>query len=164
MNNVYPFNILSTATFVVDAMTSFHGNGTPGVQESFFSNNHTRNITTTDKRKLFPAPNTPEKQEIILYIIKLRNKSWKPDCFFLVLTWVGGYQYFIPNWRRGIKFTNIRQSMLKLKHILASINYFDSDMSNSTNTVVYFDWKTVIYIYACGQCHTKFMLSNSSRR
>jgi hypothetical protein len=26
--------------------------------------------------------------------------------------------------------------------------YFDSDMSKSTNTVVYFDWKTVIYIYA----------------
>jgi hypothetical protein len=28
--------------------------------------------------------------------------------------------------------------------------YFDSDMSKSTNTVVYFDWKTVIYIYVCG--------------
>jgi hypothetical protein len=25
--------------------------------------------------------------------------------------------------------------------------YFDSDMSKSINTVVYFDWKTVIYIY-----------------
>jgi hypothetical protein len=25
--------------------------------------------------------------------------------------------------------------------------YFDSDMFKSTNTVVYFDWKTVIYIY-----------------
>ena len=25
--------------------------------------------------------------------------------------------------------------------------YFDSDMSKSTNTVVHFDWKTVIYIY-----------------
>ena len=25
--------------------------------------------------------------------------------------------------------------------------YFDSDMTKSTNTVVYFDWKTVIYIY-----------------
>ena len=31
--------------------------------------------------------------------------------------------------------------------------YFDSDMSKSTNTVVYFDWKTVIYIYACRKCH-----------
>ena len=30
--------------------------------------------------------------------------------------------------------------------ILASMNYFDSDMSKSTNTVVYFDWKTGIYI------------------
>jgi hypothetical protein len=32
-----------------------------------------------------------------------------------VLTWIGGYQYFIPSQKRGIKFTNIRQSMLKLK-------------------------------------------------
>jgi len=44
------------------------------------------------------------------------------------------------------------------------MNYFDSDMSNSSNTVVYFDWKTVIYIYACEQCRTQFMLPNSSRR
>ena len=36
--------------------------------------------------------------------------------------------------------------------------YFDSDMSMSTNTVVYFDWKTVIYIYVCGKCRTQFML------
>ena len=31
-------------------------------------------------------------------------------------------------------------------------------MSKSTNTVVYFDWKTVIYIYVCGKCRTQFML------
>ena len=38
--------------------------------------------------------------------------------------------------------------MLKLqKRILASMIYFDSDMTKITNTVVYFDWKTVIYIY-----------------
>jgi hypothetical protein len=36
--------------------------------------------------------------------------------------------------------------------------YFDSDMSNSTNTVVYFDWKTVIYIYVCGKCRSQFIL------
>ena len=47
--------------------------------------------------------------------------------------------------------------MLKLKHILASMIYFDSDMSKSTNTVVYFDWQTVIYIYVSGKCRTKFM-------
>jgi hypothetical protein len=39
--------------------------------------------------------------------------------------------------------------------------YFDSDMSKSTNTVVYFDWKTSIYIYVCGICCTQFMLPNS---
>ena len=31
-------------------------------------------------------------------------------------------------------------------------------MSKSTNTVVYFDWKTGIYIYVCGKCRTQFML------
>ena len=36
---------------------------------------------------------------------------------------------------------------------------FDSDMTKSTHIVVYFDWKTVIYIYACGNCRTQFMLS-----
>ena len=41
---------------------------------------------------------------------------------------------------------------------MASMIYLDSDMSKSTNTVVYFDWKTVIYIYACGKCRTQFML------
>ena len=37
--------------------------------------------------------------------------------------------------------------------------YFDSDMSKSINTVILFDWKTVIYIYVCGKCRTQFMLS-----
>ena len=36
--------------------------------------------------------------------------------------------------------------------------YFDSGMSKSTNTVIYFDWKTVICIYVCGKCGTQFML------
>ena len=36
--------------------------------------------------------------------------------------------------------------------------YFDFDMSQSTNTVVYFDWKKVIYIYIRGKCRTQFML------
>jgi len=30
-------------------------------------------------------------------------------------------------------------------------------MSKSTNTV-YFDWKTIIYIYVCGKCRTQFMV------
>jgi hypothetical protein len=32
------------------------------------------------------------------------------------------------------------------------MNYFHPDISKSINTVVYFDWKTVIFIYACRQC------------
>ena len=36
--------------------------------------------------------------------------------------------------------------------------FFDFEMSKSTNTVVYFDWKTVMYIYVSGKCRTQFML------
>jgi hypothetical protein len=64
---------------------------------------------------------------------------------------------FIPSQKQGIKFTNIRQPMLKLKTHSGFMIYFDSDMSKSTNTVVYFDWKMVIYTYACGKCRTQFM-------
>ena len=48
--------------------------------------------------------------------------------------------------------------MLKLKDILAFMSYFDSDMSNNSNTVVYFIWKTVIYIYVCRQCRTIYVV------
>ena len=50
------------------------------------------------------------------------------------------------------------------ERILTSMIYFDSDMSKSTKMVVYFDWKTVIYIYICGLCRMQFILPNSSRR
>ena len=69
-------------------------------------------------------------------------KSWKPEC---VLSFNMGWWILVFYLERAM-------------------NYFDSDMSNSTNTVVYLDWKTVIYIYVCGQCPTQFMLSNSSGR
>ena len=31
-------------------------------------------------------------------------------------------------------------------------------MAKSTNTVVYFDWKTVIYIYVCGKCRKQSVM------
>ena len=40
--------------------------------------------------------------------------------------------------------------------------YFDSDMSKSTNTVVYFDWKTVIHTYACGKIAHNLCNSNNT--
>ena len=48
--------------------------------------------------------------------VYLRNKSWKSECVgsFNMGWWVFK-KYFIPSQRRGIKFTNIRQIMLKLK-------------------------------------------------
>jgi len=36
--------------------------------------------------------------------------------------------------------------------------YENKDIYKSTNTLVYFDWKTVIYIYVCGKCRTQYML------
>ena len=79
------------------------------------------------------------------------------------------YRYFMYSTNKCTDFNkNItkrkKEKNIHSKHIPASMNYFDSDMSNSTNTAVYFDWKTVIYIYVCGQCCTQFMLPNSSRR
>ena len=65
---------------------------------------------------------------------------------------------FYPKPEARDKFTNICQSMLKLKTDSNYMIYFDSDMSKNTNTVVYFDWKTVIYIYVCGKCRIQFML------
>jgi hypothetical protein len=44
------------------------------------------------------------------------------------------------------------------------MNYFDSDMSNITNMVVYSDWKIVLYYYICEQCRTQFILPISSQR
>ena len=38
------------------------------------------------------------------------------------------------------------------------MNYFDSGMSKSTNTVAYFDWKKVIYSYACRKWRTQCIL------
>ena len=59
---------------------------------------------------------------------------------------------------KSFEKNHLRNKSWKPKYILASMIYFDSDMSKSTNTVVYFDWKTVIYIYVCGKCRTQFML------
>ena len=39
------------------------------------------------------------------------------------------------------------------KHILVSMIYFDSDMSKSTNMVIYFDWKTFAENIAHNLCY-----------
>ena len=46
--------------------------------------------------------------------LELRNKSWKSECVgsFNMDLWI---LVFYPSQNRGIKFTNICQSMLKLK-------------------------------------------------
>jgi hypothetical protein len=40
--------------------------------------------------------------------------------------------------------------------------YFDFDMSKSTHTVVYFDWKMVIYVYACENVAHNLCNSNNT--
>ena len=59
-------------------------------------------------------------------------------------------KFYLPREHQRIVFYNLLISANPCwdsKRVLASMIYFDSDMSKSTNTVVYFDWKTVIYIY-----------------
>jgi hypothetical protein len=57
----------------------------------------------------------------------LRNTSWKPEC---VLS-------FNMGWQILVSYPEPEASMI----------YFDSDMSKSTHTVVYFDWKTVTNVF-----------------
>jgi hypothetical protein len=88
-------------------------------------------------------------------------KQWLPlvrvenDAYYLPLKSLLKYLWFSYYLQIFHKFSIKMQ--LYTKHILASVIYFDSDMSKSTNTVVYFVWKTVIYIYVCGKCRTQFM-------
>jgi len=58
-------------------------------------------------------------------IIYLKSDSWKPEC---VLSFNMGWRILV-----------LCQPILKSTHILASMNYVDSDMSNCANKVVYFD-------------------------
>ena len=60
----YPCNMRSTATLVVEEMRSFHGVCCRDDSSSVRENTSTRNSTITDRRKLFPAPNTPEDMGI----------------------------------------------------------------------------------------------------
>jgi hypothetical protein len=72
--------------------------------------------------------------EILASESSLRNHLGKPECIlsFNMGWWI---LVFYPE--------------------LASMNYFDSDMSKGTNTVVYFDWKTVIlYLRLRTMSHT----------
>jgi len=61
-----------------------------------------------------------------------------------------------------IKFTNILPTHIKTH--MASMNCFDSEMYNNTDTVVYIAEKGGKQNYVRRQSRTQFMLSNSSRR
>jgi outer membrane protein assembly factor BamB len=52
-------------------------------------------------------------------------------CWESSLAWIGGYYYFIPSQKRGITFTNIRQSMLKLKNNTMLVYSFTLSENNT---------------------------------
>jgi hypothetical protein len=66
----------------------------------------------------------------------LRNKSWNSEC---VLS-------FNMDWRILVFYPEPEDSMI----------YFDSDMSKSTNTVVYFERKTNLYLRLRKMSHTVY--------
>jgi hypothetical protein len=69
----------------------------------------------------------------------LRNNSWKPYCVMnFNMSW--RVLVFFPTAARNI-FVNILLTHVKTQSTVASINYFNSDIYNSTNTVVYFNGK-----------------------
>jgi hypothetical protein len=96
-------------------------------------------------------------------IIQLRNKSWKSECVFSFnMGWWILMIYPEPEARDNIYHYPSSHVKTQSTFILESINYFDSDMSKSTNTVVYFDWKTGINIYVCGICRPQFKVIDFS--
>ena len=78
------------------------------------------------------------KLNLLPNVIVLRNKSWKPECI-LSLTWLADI---------GIQSRAVARDKINYyppnpcsnsTYILPSMNYFDSDMSNSANKVAYLD-------------------------
>ena len=81
-------------------------------------------------------------------VIRLRNKSWKPECLLSFnMGWLILLFYPEPEARDKIHLyppTHVNtQNPFWLPWIISI------PMSKGTNTVVYFDWKTVSYTYAC---------------
>ena len=81
----------------------------------------------------------------------LRNESWKPYCVVnFIMSW--RVLVFFPSAARKI-ITNILLTHVKTQSTVASINYFNSDIYNSTNTVVYFNGKDG-NLYSRAMSHT----------
>jgi hypothetical protein len=113
----------------------------------------------TDISKFYPSPLARDK------ILISSNPCWNSKhilasmIYFLInLHLLSKLAMRIKNWYWWIL------QQIHCSIYLSGLKFFDSDMPKSTNTVVYFDWKTVINIYGCRQCRTQYMLPNSSRR
>ena len=99
-----------------------------------------------------------------MFYRKACNFKEKEQC---VLSFSMGWQILVsyPKPEVRDKIYEYLPTHVKTQHILASMkSLILICLNTSTNTVIYFDWKTVIYINVCGQCRTQFMLPNSSRR
>ena len=68
-----------------------------------------------------------------------RNNSWKPYCV-VSFNMIWRVLVFFPSVARKL-ITNNLLTHVKTQSTVAAINYFNSDIYNSTNTVVYFNGK-----------------------
>jgi hypothetical protein len=89
-----------------------------------------------------------------LHMSWLRNKSWKPECVFSFnMDWRILVFYPKPKARDKIYQyppTHVKNS----KHILASMIYFDSDMSKNTNRSIFWLEDGNLYLRSRKMSHT----------
>jgi hypothetical protein len=111
--------------------------------------------------QLIPCKSNGKNYKYINCDLKMKKRNPTSTHWFinfLVNSWIS-----ILYFKDMISYTNfsIYRYMYSIYNVIQwwrSSLAFDSDISKSTNTVVYFDWKTAIYIYACGKWRTQFML------
>ena len=74
-----------------------------------------------------------------------------------VLKGVGRILICYPRQQRWMKFINILPIHVKTQHKMAPMNYFDSNMSNSTHTIVHFEERWWLRLMDAGNlCNTGF--------
>ena len=105
-------------------------------------------------------------QMSFLQYLKPCEKAIIINIIFVTLSYHKKYFVLQQDFKLNLEISIYIRDFLKSHTIRLTVNssIFAQCDIRQPNMVVYFDWKTVIDIYVCGQCRTQFMLPNSSRR
>ena len=107
-----------------------------------------REVTSPSNLKVVGALDNYSLVFVIFINFFGQLKDWVGQVLFLVSCPKGQVEKYVnvEAWRRGIKFTSIRQPMLKLKTHSGFHDLFWFWYVYEYKYGSYFDWKTVIYI------------------